>query len=66
MKELAAAVHITPQSLSNVENERKPVSFDLLNRIATALEVPLDAISRVRIATGRRPAELVPNRENVA
>ncbi|WP_204015997.1 helix-turn-helix domain-containing protein [Sphaerimonospora thailandensis] len=69
MKELAEAVKITPQSLSNAENETKRVSLDLLNRIAIALEIPLAAISRVPVATGQRPAlqgDFVPEQETAA
>lgn len=57
MKELSKAVGIQPQSLSGIELERKAVSLGLLNRIALALEVPLSALSRVRIATGERDKE---------
>ncbi len=69
MKELAAAVGITVQSLSHAENEKKRVSMALLNRIALALDVPLAAISREPVATGQRPTEtdeVVPEQENAA
>ncbi|MGI5485199.1 helix-turn-helix domain-containing protein [Microtetraspora malaysiensis] len=55
MKELSGTVGITPQSLSNAENERKRVSWELLNKIALALDVPLAAISRTFVANGRPP-----------
>ncbi|MEV4158981.1 helix-turn-helix domain-containing protein [Nonomuraea dietziae] len=49
--ELARRVGTTPQSLSNLELEHRCGSADMLNRIAFALDVGLDAICRTRIAT---------------
>ncbi|WP_377808916.1 helix-turn-helix transcriptional regulator [Azospirillum sp. A29] len=43
---LAEAAGIAPSSLSEIENERKPGSFDAMGRIATALNVPLDLLAR--------------------
>ncbi len=46
VEELAARVDMHPQSLRNVELERRPVSHRKLNAIARALRVDLAAITR--------------------
>lgn len=44
--DLAARVEMHPQSLRNVELERRPISAVKLNAIARALRVDLAAVSR--------------------
>jgi transcriptional regulator with XRE-family HTH domain len=46
VEELAARVDMHPQSLRNVELERRPISHVKLNLIARALQVDTAAISR--------------------
>ncbi|GIH98110.1 helix-turn-helix domain-containing protein [Planobispora takensis] len=54
--DLAGAVGITPQSMSNIELEHKTASATTLNKIAGELGVGLGAICRTRIATEPSPA----------
>lgn len=54
--DLAEAVGITPQSMSNIELEHKTASATTLNKIADELGVGLGAICRTRIATDSSPA----------
>ncbi|MEV0382298.1 helix-turn-helix transcriptional regulator [Nonomuraea sp. NPDC050643] len=46
VEELAARVDMHPQSLRNVELERRPISHVKLNLLARALRVDTAAISR--------------------
>ncbi|WP_448192442.1 helix-turn-helix domain-containing protein [Azospirillum sp. sgz301742] len=43
---LAEAAGVAPSYLSEIENARKPGSFDAMARIATTLKVPLDLLVR--------------------
>ena len=43
---LAEAAGVAPSYLSEIENARKPGSFDAMARIAAALKVPLDLLVR--------------------
>jgi transcriptional regulator with XRE-family HTH domain len=49
VEELAARVDMHPQSLRNVELERRPISHVKLNRIARELHVELAAIARGKV-----------------
>lgn len=44
--EFATAARISYSTLDNIENERKSASFEVLHRIASALDVPVGAIIR--------------------
>ncbi|RSN12866.1 hypothetical protein DMB42_11860 [Nonomuraea sp. WAC 01424] len=46
VEELAARIDMHPQSLRNVELERRPISHRRLNLLARALQVETAAISR--------------------
>ncbi|CAO3447049.1 helix-turn-helix transcriptional regulator [Azospirillum sp.] len=46
LRGLAEAAGIAPSYLSEIENGRKPGSFDAMGRIAEALNVPLDLLAR--------------------
>jgi transcriptional regulator with XRE-family HTH domain len=46
VEQLAERISMHPQSLRNIELERRPVSVINLNRIARALRVDVAAISR--------------------
>jgi DNA-binding Xre family transcriptional regulator len=46
LRGLAEAAGIAPSYLSEIENGRKPGSFDAMGRIADALNVPLDLLAR--------------------
>lgn len=46
LRGLAEAAGLAPSYLSEIENERKPGSFDAMVRIAAALNVPLDLLAR--------------------
>ncbi|MGQ9366222.1 helix-turn-helix domain-containing protein [Azospirillum sp. ST 5-10] len=43
---LAEAAGVAPSYLSEIENGKKPGSFDAMARIAEALKVPLDLLAR--------------------
>jgi antitoxin component HigA of HigAB toxin-antitoxin module len=43
---LAEAAGVAPSYLSEIENGKKPGSFDAMARIAGALQVPLDLLAR--------------------
>ena len=45
-RSLAEAAGVAPSYLSEIENARKPGSFDAMARIAAALKVPLDLLVR--------------------
>jgi len=45
-RRLAEAAGVAPSYLSEIENARKPGSFDAMARIAGALNVPLDLLVR--------------------
>lgn len=46
LRGLAEAAGLAPSYLSEIENQRKPGSFDAMGRIAAALNVPLDLLAR--------------------
>lgn len=45
-RRLADAAGVAPSYLSEIENGKKPGSFDAMARIADALRVPLDLLAR--------------------
>ena len=45
-RRLAEAAGVAPSYLSEIENGKKPGSFDAMARIADALQVPLDLLVR--------------------
>lgn len=48
LRQLAAAVGVTPSYISDIENDRRAPSEDLLQRIAEHLELDLDELLALR------------------
>lgn len=56
--EVAAEIGSDRSYLSNVVNGREPLSWDLLVRLSTALNVPVDAIATITPKPARPTADV--------